>query len=723
MKPQKVLVSAYACGPGRGSEPGIGWNTACELARRHDVWLFTSRENAADIRAELDARPIAGLHVIFLDWPWWLAWTRRTRIGYEVQHYFWQIAAYLYGRRLHRTVTFDLVHHVTMGRYWSPSFLALLPVPFVWGPVGGGESAPKPFWRDLGIHGVLLELAREWGQRIGECDPFLSLTARRCVLALATSEESKPRIEHLGARSVHIVSQVGLPNTELERLARCRSTEDAPVRFVSIGRMLHWKGFHLGLEAFARIGRTDTEYWIVGTGPALRSLKRLSRTLGIADRVRFCGILSREDTLACLERTHVLVHPSLHESGGMVCVEAMAAGKPVICLDLGGPALQVTPETGFRIAAREPDETIAGLADAMTRLVVSRELREHMGEAGRARAASEFNWQRKGEHLSGLYATALASTQSRSAETIRTAPRAAAPPASPHRDVTVSAVMPTYNMARYIAAAIDSIIAQSFQDWELIVVDDGSTDNTLSVLERYRDPRIRLHRLPVNSGRAAARNAAVALARGRYIAICDSDDISMPERFARQAAYLDARSDVDVVSSDVRFFWDQTPSRMRLAFPDTSAAIHRRFERGHMAIAHGACMVRAECFARHGLYAEDLTCAEDFEFFHRMHRERRFAKIQDVLLWYRHEPGRVPLRKWIATARWHRYALYVSDQRKRRSAPRLSFEQFTGRLDVRAAVCSLDILRFLRYHVRAYLRHTPRGASEQVWPAQSREGT
>jgi glycosyltransferase involved in cell wall biosynthesis/GT2 family glycosyltransferase len=723
MRPKRLLVSAYACGPGRGSEPGIGWNTARELARRHDVWLITSRENEAAIRTELAARPLAGLHVVFLDWPGWLAWTKRTRVGYEVQHYLWQAAAYLHGRRLHRTVGFDLVHHVTMGRYWSPSFLALLPVPFVWGPVGGGESAPKRFWRDLGVQGVLLELARQGAQWIGERDPFLALTARRCVLALATSEESKRRITRLGTRSVHVVSQVGLPDSELEVLARCRAPEDAPLRFVSIGRLLHWKGFHLGLKAFARLGRMDTEYWIVGTGPALRSLTVLAHKLGIADRVRFCGMLSRDDTLACLERTHVLVHPSLHESGGMVCIEAMAAGKPVICLDLGGPALQVTPETGFKIAAREPDEAVAGLAHAMTRLVLSRELRERMGAVGRARAAGEFNWQRKGEHLEGLYAAALEKTPLGPAGTSLSAASDSVRAESRHCDVTVSAVMPTHNMAPYVPTAIDSILAQSFQDWELVVIDDGSTDETPSVLARYRDPRIRIHRLPVNSGRATARNAAVKLARGRYIAICDSDDISVPERFAKQAAYLDAHPDVDVVSSDAKFFWGQEPPKTRLVFPDTSAAIHRRFERGHMAIAHGACMVRASCFEQHGLYCEELRCAEDFEFFHRMHREGRFFKLADVLLLYRHEPGWVPLQKWMATSRWHRYALYLSEHRRQRPDACLSFEQFAGRLDVRAALCSVDMLRFLKYHARAYLQRAARGASEQLCPADSREGT
>ena len=111
---------------------------------------------------------------------------------------------------------------------------------------------------------------------------------------------------------------------------------------------MSWKGFHLGLQAFARTQHPDTEYWIVGAGPAERSLKALAHRLGIADRVLFLGHQPRSEVLQIVQQCDVLVHPSLHESGGAVCAEAMAAGRPVICLDLGGPGLQVTAETGIR---------------------------------------------------------------------------------------------------------------------------------------------------------------------------------------------------------------------------------------------------------------------------------------------------------------------------------------------------------------------------------------
>ena len=130
------------------------------------------------------------------------------------------------------------------------------------------------------------------------------------------------------------------------------------------------------------------------------------------------------------------------------------------------------------------------------------------------------------------------------------------PPAvrpSPETPPSGPAVMPTYNKGPWLQQAIDSVLAQTFTDWELIIVDDGSTDDTTGrarPLFRSADPDPYAGRR--TSGRARARNAAIALARGRYIAICDSDDISAPTRFEEHVAFLDAHPEIGIVSAHMR---------------------------------------------------------------------------------------------------------------------------------------------------------------------------
>jgi glycosyltransferase involved in cell wall biosynthesis len=400
----KILLSAYSCAPERGSEPGAGWNMAREAANYHEVWVLTRSKNRPLIEAELARNPIPGLHFVYFDLPRWARWWKRGQRGLTLYYYLWQLGTYQVARRLHRKVGIDLAHHVTFGVHWRPGLLALLPVPFIWGPVGGGESAPSAFWRGFDLRGKVYETKRELARWLGEHDPFVRITARRSVRALATTEETITRLRKLDVKDVRVLPQVGLGQEDIDRLRRQEVLHELnPVRFVSIGRLLHWKGFDLGLRAFAQARLSDAEYWVIGDGPELKRLQVLAEKLGIAHRAKFWGLLSRSETLQKLGACHVLVHPSLHESGGAVCLEAMASRHPVICLDLGGPAVQVTEKTGFKIPAVDPEQAVSGLAVAMQRLGKDHELRTYMGEAARRRVAEHFNWNEKGAQIAELY--------------------------------------------------------------------------------------------------------------------------------------------------------------------------------------------------------------------------------------------------------------------------------------------------------------------------------
>ncbi|MPZ19209.1 MAG: glycosyltransferase [Luteitalea sp.] len=292
-------------------------------------------------------------------------------------------------------------------------------------------------------------------------------------------------------------------------------------------------------------------------------------------------------------------------------------------------------------------------------------------------------------------------------------------PAAP---ITVSAVMPAYNAAPYLKDAVDSVISQTFENWELIVIDDGSQDDTPTVLAAYRDPRIRVLRLPKNSGRGAARNAGLAVATGRYIAVCDSDDISLPHRFARQVAFLEAHPEVDVVSGHMLVFWNGSAPRRSIRFPEEPAAISRRFQRGRMGVVHGASMLRARCFSAFGRYREELVRAEDFEYFRRIHRFCRFHTLPEVLLLYRHEVTRRPWWKWVENSRCHRYANYLYSASVCSSAPVMSFDSFSRRWQGYAIDYSIELLKFVKFTTLAYVRdlriraavHSSRGQRSAV---------
>jgi glycosyltransferase involved in cell wall biosynthesis len=397
IKNMKILLSAYFCEPGKGSEEGIGWNTVVQAAKHDEIWVLTRTENRLTIEVELAKNPIEKLHFVYFDLPFWTSKWEHGQRGIQFHYYLWQLWAYFIARPLQKEIGFNLMRHVTFVRYWSPSLISLLDVPFIWGPIGGGESAPKSFWRDFSFRGKVYETIRDVVRWVAERDPFVKLTARRAVLALPTTQDTAKRLSNMKVRNIQILPESALQQEEIEKLASYTIPNNLPFRFVSMGRLLHWKGFHLSLRSFAEANLPNSEYWIFGNGAELNRLKSLAQELGIANKVKFWGKLSRDESLNLLQQCHALVHPSLHDSGGWVCLEAMAAGRPVICLDIGGPSVQVTQKTGFKIRANNPEQVVQDMANAMKTLAQDLDLVTMLGRKGQQRVQELFNLETKGQ--------------------------------------------------------------------------------------------------------------------------------------------------------------------------------------------------------------------------------------------------------------------------------------------------------------------------------------
>jgi glycosyltransferase involved in cell wall biosynthesis len=353
VKKFKVLVSAYACEPDKGSEPGVGWNWVKQISRFAEVWVITRANNREVIEKALLKEPMPNVHWVYFDLPRWTKFWKKGKRGVRVYYYLWQIGIYFIGKRLNQKIKFDIIHHVTFVTYWLPSFLSLISVPFIWGPVGGGETYPQEFNRTFSLRGKIYESFRNIVRWLSEHDPLVRITTRKSSIAIGTTTETLKRLEKIGSKNVMMISQVALRCDEIKHLYTVSLRNSNPIRFFSVGSLLHWKGYHMGMCSFSQLLNNfkKCEYWLIGDGPEKKRLKSLAFNLGISDKVKFHGSVNRSEVFNLLNDCDILLHPSFHDSGGYVCAEAMAAGKPVICLDLGGPALQVTEETGFKIPA------------------------------------------------------------------------------------------------------------------------------------------------------------------------------------------------------------------------------------------------------------------------------------------------------------------------------------------------------------------------------------
>ena len=405
----RVLLSAYACEPEKGSEPAVGWNWLRQVARFHEVWVITRANNRDSIETALANEPIPNSHWVFFDLPLWARFWKKGERGHRPYYYLWQIGAYFVARRLNAQVGFDLTHHISFGQYWPPSFIALLDAPFIWGPVGGGDSAPRSFRCDISCQGRLYETFRDLRWRLALVDPMMRLLVSRCRVAIAATEQTATRLRMLGAKRVVLLPSLGTMEA-MKYVGSFPARGSNSFRIISIGRLVHWKGFHLGLRAFARFQAhyPESEYWIIGEGPEGRLLRALARKLGIESKVVFWTTFpTLHDVYKKLAECDVLVHPALHETFGTVCFEAMMLGRPVICLDLGGPAMQVTEETGIKVPASSPEQAVQELATALARLANDRELRVRMGHSAQQRVEEFLNWEKVGASMMGIYATAI----------------------------------------------------------------------------------------------------------------------------------------------------------------------------------------------------------------------------------------------------------------------------------------------------------------------------
>ncbi|MCC6829528.1 MAG: glycosyltransferase family 2 protein [Novosphingobium sp.] len=202
----------------------------------------------------------------------------------------------------------------------------------------------------------------------------------------------------------------------------------------------------------------------------------------------------------------------------------------------------------------------------------------------------------------------------------------------------ISVVLPVFNRESLVALSVASILAQDFEDFELIIVNDGSTDGTLEVLGGFDDPRIRLVTMPTTCGNAIARNLGLNLARGEFIATMDSDDVALPERLGKQWRFLKAHPDVDFLGTNLfKIVSGQSFQQEHAA--DDAIIKARLLALTGVAMIHPTTMMRAEFLRKHGLrYPMVRTDVDHALWIEAMLRGARFAVLQDYLLcYYRHE--------------------------------------------------------------------------------------
>ncbi len=403
----RVLISAYACEPHKGSEPEVGWQWALQMARFHDVTVLTRENNRASIEKELKAlqnkQPLP--EFVYHDESPFLLAAKRNFSALKPYYIIWQCSAHRIIGELNNAKPFDLLHHITFAAFRYPSAVWGHGVPCVWGPVGGIESIPLRLLPWSHFRSLVRELARDIHNLI-QTAPFhiLRKRARATTTVLASTPEMQRAFGKMGSEC-RLMPTIGLDTDELSFSPH--EEHAGPLRLLFVGNIIALKGIDFALHALKE-SQSDTTLTLVGDGNFLVTARKLASALGLEKRVDFHGRLPRGDVLNLYRQFDAFIFPSLHDTGGYAVIEAMLNELPVICLDCGGPAVAVKQDCGERVALGSKPQVISGLSQAIRRYSEDRELCLQHGRNARTVVLREYDWDRKGVQMDEVYQQTVA---------------------------------------------------------------------------------------------------------------------------------------------------------------------------------------------------------------------------------------------------------------------------------------------------------------------------
>jgi glycosyltransferase involved in cell wall biosynthesis len=405
---KKILISAYACIPDRGSEEGNGWYYSSLISQQgYRVWCLTRAVGRELIERKVAEHPHPHLTFVYVTLPDWVDRSyHRGLLGLYFHYLYWQWAAYRVARRLNREHPFDLVHHVSYTSLQLGSFLYRLKRPFIFGPVGGGQEAPramrpyfKKYWLKekmrAGVSHLLLRF-----------NPGCYQSVRRANQVLVWNEDTRRLVHALGRRSGVAkefggVGQRFIPTELFERPPR------PTLELVWVGRLLPRKALELSLHGLSKVdARLPVHLTIVGDGTMGEFVPEYLDRYQLGTRVTWVGKVSYEQVREYYRRADVFLFTSLRDTGPAQLMEAMGYGLPVVTLDLHGQAELVDASTGIRVPVSDPETVSQKLAEAIEWMAQHPAERRAMG-FNAFRFAQRQHWEQKIPRLVQKYYAAV----------------------------------------------------------------------------------------------------------------------------------------------------------------------------------------------------------------------------------------------------------------------------------------------------------------------------
>lgn len=405
----KVFISAYACEPYKGSEPGIGWNFVNEMSKYNEIHVLTRANNRESIEASLTDYQNPNLVFHYYDLPKALRFWKKGRRGYQLYYYLWQIFIYFKFKKFINTSSFDIVHHLTFGANWMPSLLMMTKPKTIWGPVGS-EDIYEPILKTLPVKTRFKEFIRSTVKSFFYyIEPARWLTILNADLILNhSSKYARYKYPKFLQYKVQDHIQTGLNTSEPEYTqitSMMKKKNGAPVRLIIASELIAWKGVVMASEVFARIAqnRDNVELVILGEGPEKKEMQKIFEKYGIEAKVTFKGYVSKDILMKELYEADILLYPAYHHGLATLILQSMYAYLPIISMKGDIISEVVNGKCGLAVGGKSYDDIVINLFEITEKLIDDIDLREKYALEGRKMVETTFEWEKLVEQMNNVY--------------------------------------------------------------------------------------------------------------------------------------------------------------------------------------------------------------------------------------------------------------------------------------------------------------------------------
>jgi len=409
----RILISAYAVSPIRGSECAVGWQICKRLGQYHDIVVLhvektpSGNPYAQEINEwERENKKIPGVTFVSVPMPKYTRFfTLLHDYGFWPAYYWgykaWQKEAFQKATQLHLDKPFTLTHQLTMIGFREPGYLWQLDIPFVWGPIGGLVQIPKSFIKERGYFFRFTQYAKNFindYQRKHSLRPIKA--AQKATKIWVVEREGKKIMEEIWGVSPGLMIETGSTINESQQTTVNKS--DKSLQLVWSGLINFRKYLPILIKAISLIKDLPITLTIVGDGPEKLRCKQLAKELKINNRIVWKGWLSFEEAVACVEKSDLFVLTSIKEGTPHVIIEALSFGVPVLCHDTCGMSTVITEHCGIKIPLIDPNTSVVEFSKAISTLHHNRSLLKKLS-AGSLNRASELTWDIKAKEFAQAY--------------------------------------------------------------------------------------------------------------------------------------------------------------------------------------------------------------------------------------------------------------------------------------------------------------------------------